>query len=214
MNHSRRFHCKPYYKLPKDPKPRPQPPGTCLTFAPHITGPPACPAAESSRLSSWAAAGPHRTSTRFSSPSASPHHPSPTCRSTVPRTPPARADDDYEVALDIEVSGAAYYAATGQAATIRVYWSQDIGTAVQKAACDGCDVCTISWGADEANFGATAAEQMESTAESAVATGMIVFAASGDNDSSDGGPSPANVDCPSSCPHVVGCGGTIKNLHG
>lgn len=119
-------------------------------------------------------------------------------------------DNDYEVALDIEVAGAAYYVATGKAATIRMYWSQDIGTAVAKAASDGCAVCSISWGADEANWGATAARQMESTAESAVAGGMIVFAASGDNDSSDGGPTPANVDCPSSCPHVVGCGGTRK----
>ena len=51
---------------------------------------------------------------------------------------------------------------------------------------------------------------MESTAESATAGGMIVFAASGDNDSSDGGSTPANVDCPASCPHVVGCGGTNK----
>ena len=119
-------------------------------------------------------------------------------------------DPDYEVALDIQVSGAAYYAATGQAATIRVYWSQDIGTAVQKATSDGCDVCSISWGSDEANWGNTAAEQMESIAEAATAAGMIVFAASGDNDSSDGGSTPANVDCPSSCPHVVGCGGTTK----
>ena len=39
---------------------------------------------------------------------------------------------------------------------------------------------------------------------------MIVFAASGDNDSSDGGQTPANVDVSSSCPHVVGCGGTLK----
>ncbi len=117
---------------------------------------------------------------------------------------------DYEVALDIQVSGAGYYAATGQAATIRVYWSQDIASAVQKAASDGCDVCSISWGADEAMFGTTAAQQMESTAETATAGGMAVFAASGDNDSSDGGPTPANVDCPSSCPHVVGCGGTNK----
>lgn len=37
---------------------------------------------------------------------------------------------------------------------------------------------------------------------------MLVFAASGDNDSSDGGPTPANVDCPASCPHIIGCGGT------
>ena len=128
----------------------------------------------------------------------------------TPNQSGSAGDADYEVALDIEVAGASYYAATGQAATIRVYWSQDIGTAVAKAASDGCDVCTISWGSDEANWGATAAEQMESTAESAVVGGMIVFGASGDNDSGDGGPTPANVDCPSSCPHVVGCGGTNK----
>jgi len=121
-------------------------------------------------------------------------------------------DADYEVALDIQVSGAAYYAATGKAATIRVYWSQDIATAVQKAAEDGCDVCTISWGADEANWGDTAAKQMEDAAAAATSAGMVVFAASGDNDSSDGGSTPANVDVPSSCPHVVGCGGTYKTL--
>jgi kumamolisin len=119
-------------------------------------------------------------------------------------------DADYEVALDIEVAGASYYAATGQTATIRVYWSQDIGAAVELATQDGCDVCTISWGSDEANWGNTAAEQMETDAQTATAAGMVVFAASGDNDSSDGGQTPANVDCPSSCPHIVGCGGTNK----
>jgi kumamolisin len=119
-------------------------------------------------------------------------------------------DPDYEVALDIEVAGAAYFAATGQAATIRVYWSQDIGQAVVKATADGCDVCTISWGSDEANWGNAAAEQMESDAAAATVAGMAVFAASGDNDSGDGGPTPANVDVPSSCPHIVGCGGTNK----
>ncbi len=128
----------------------------------------------------------------------------------TPNQSGSAGEDDYEVGLDIQVSGASYYAATGQAATIRVYWSQDIGTAVAKAASDGCDVCTISWGSDEANWGTSAAEQMETTAESAVAGGMVVFAAAGDNDSSDGGSTPANVDCPSSCPHVIGCGGTYK----
>ncbi|HEX4030832.1 MAG TPA: S53 family peptidase [Terracidiphilus sp.] len=117
---------------------------------------------------------------------------------------------DYEVALDIQVSAASYYAATGKAATVRVYWSQDIASAVQAAASDGCGVCSISWGADEADWGTSAAQQMESVAESATAGGMIVFGASGDNDSGDGGSTPANVDCPSSCPHVVGCGGTFK----
>jgi kumamolisin len=123
---------------------------------------------------------------------------------------PNQSDADDEVALDIQVSGASYFAATGQAATIRMYWSQDIASAVQKAAEDGCSVCSISWGADEAEFGTAAAQEMESTAASAVAGGMAIFAASGDNDSSDGGPTPANVDCPASCPHVVGCGGTTK----
>jgi kumamolisin len=119
-------------------------------------------------------------------------------------------DPDYEVALDIEVAGAAYYAATGKTAAIRVYWSQDIASAVQKASADGCDVCSISWGADEAVWGPTAAQQMESAAAAATAAGMVVFGAAGDNDSGDGGSTPANVDVPSSCPHVVGCGGTYK----
>ncbi len=119
-------------------------------------------------------------------------------------------DPDYEVALDIEVAGASYYAATGKAATIRVYWSQSIDTAVQKAAADGCDVCSISWGADEAVWGGGAVEEMESVAEAATTAGMVVFGAAGDNDSSDGGPTPANVDAPASCPHVVACGGTKK----
>ena len=119
-------------------------------------------------------------------------------------------DADIEVALDIEASAAAYYAATGQAATIRVYWSQDIASAVTKAVQDGCAVCSISWGADEALWGAEAADEMESAASDATDDGMIVFAASGDNDSSDGGSTPANVDVPSSCPHVIGCGGTFK----
>ncbi|MDE3148811.1 MAG: S8 family serine peptidase, partial [Acidobacteriota bacterium] len=123
-------------------------------------------------------------------------------------------DADYEVALDIQVAAASYFAATAQPASIRVYWSQDIASAVRKAASGGCDVCSISWGADEANWGRAAAEQMESAAQTATAGGMIVFAASGDNDSSDGGPTPANVDVPSSCPHVIGCGGTLKTATG
>ena len=119
-------------------------------------------------------------------------------------------DPDGEVALDIEVAGAAYFAATGNPATIRVYWAQDIAAAVRRATADGCDVCSISWGADEANWGAQAGQDMEQAAADATAAGMIVFAASGDNDSSDGGPNPANVDLPASAPHVIGCGGTSK----
>lgn len=117
---------------------------------------------------------------------------------------------DGEVALDIEVAAAAYFAATGKPAQIRVYWASDIATAVRAATKDGCDVCSISWGADEAAWGAAAAADMEKAAAAAVAAGMLVFAASGDNDSGDGGSTPANVDLPASAPHVIGCGGTSK----
>jgi kumamolisin len=127
-----------------------------------------------------------------------------------PNQPGAQGGADFEVGLDIEVAAASYYVATGKPATIRVYWSQDIGTAIAKAVQDGCDVCSVSWGADEAQWGTSGAEALEQAAETATAGGMVIFGAAGDNDSSDGGPTPANVDCPSSCPHVVGCGGTNK----
>lgn len=118
---------------------------------------------------------------------------------------------DAEVALGIEVVGASYFAATGQPASIRVYWSQDIAMAVQAAAADGCDVCSISWGADETDWKAPkTCSKMEQAALAATEAGMVVFAASGDNDSKDGGDAAANVDCPASCPHVIGCGGTTK----
>ncbi len=119
-------------------------------------------------------------------------------------------DADGEVALDIQVAGAAYAVATGHAANIRVYWSQDITKAITAATSDGCDVCSISWGADEASWGAAAGDALEQEAIAATAAGMVVFAAAGDNDSSDGGPTPANVDLPAGAPHVVGCGGTNK----
>jgi len=124
--------------------------------------------------------------------------------------PGVNSDSDGEVALDIQVAAASYAVATGQAATIRMYWTADIASGVKAAAADGCDVCSISWGADEANWGQAAADAMEQTAIAATAAGMIVFAAAGDNDSSDGGPNASNVDVPSSCPHVIGCGGTHK----
>jgi kumamolisin len=119
-------------------------------------------------------------------------------------------DADAEVALDIQVAGAAYAVATGKPANIRVYWSQDITKAIVAATADGCDVCSISWGADEASWGAPAGDALEQAANAATSAGMVVFAASGDNDSSDGGPGRANVDLPASAPHVIGCGGTKK----
>jgi kumamolisin len=119
-------------------------------------------------------------------------------------------DADIEVALDIQMAATAYFQATGHAATIKIFWAQDIASAVREATATGCDVCSISWGADEADWGKAAANDMQSAALAATTAGMIVFAASGDNDSSDGGTTPANVDLPASAPNVVGCGGTSK----
>jgi carboxypeptidase C (cathepsin A) len=135
-------------------------------------------------------------------------------------------DPDVEVTMDIEIAAAAYSVATGKPANIRVYWADgtdwgSMATAITAAAADGCDVCSISWGSDEANWeeagrraGVDYAQQLNAAAQAATNAGMIVFAASGDNDSGDGGPDPANVDLPSSCPSVVGCGGTTVTQDG
>jgi kumamolisin len=120
-------------------------------------------------------------------------------------------DPDGEVALDIQIAAASYYMATGKPATIRMYWAQDIAPAVRRATADGCDAFSCSWGSSETDYTQPAAEDMENAAEAATSQGMIVFAASGDNDSDDSGKT-ASVDCPASCPHVIGCGGTKKTL--
>lgn len=128
--------------------------------------------------------------------------------------PSIGSEADGEVALDIQVAGASYFCATGKPAQIRMYWTQDIAAGIRKATGDGCDVCSISWGADEAIWGLAAGDDLEAAARDAVAAGMVVFAASGDNDSSDGGLTPANVDLPASAPSVIGCGGTSRSKAG
>jgi kumamolisin len=117
---------------------------------------------------------------------------------------------DTEVALDIQIAGAAYAVATGKPATIRIYWTSDLTAGLRAATTDECDVCCITWGADEQSWGRPAADIFNAAAKEAAANGMIIVAASGDNDSSDGGPTPANVDFPASSPYVIGCGGTSR----
>lgn len=119
-------------------------------------------------------------------------------------------DPDLEVALDIQVAAASYYAATGKAAAIRVYWTQEIADGVKAATADGCDVCSVSWGSAEGKWSKDEAHAMEAAAHKATESGMVVFASAGDNDSADAGSGRANVGVPSSCPHVIGCGGTNK----
>jgi kumamolisin len=138
--------------------------------------------------------------------------PTPTDRSLDPevtnsalKTP---SEADAEVALDIQLAGAAYAVATNRAATIVVYWTRDLTTGLLAATADNCDVCCITWGADEQTWGRAAADSFNAAAKAAIDSGMIIVAASGDNDSSDGGPTPSNVDFPASSPYVIGCGGT------
>ena len=124
------------------------------------------------------------------------------------------ADDaSSEVALDVQVAAAAYSVATGVPAEIMIFWTKDIATGVVAATAAGFDVCSISWGDDEAQWPEAEGQAMERAIEAATAAGMIVFVASGDNDSSDGGSTAANVDLPAGCPHAIACGGTSKTPH-
>lgn len=124
--------------------------------------------------------------------------------------PGVNDEADMELALDTQLAAASYCFATGQPATIRVYWTPVFVRGIQAALGDGCDVCSISWGASEDQWSQSAAQAVEAGAIAATSAGMIIFAASGDNDSSDGSPNGPNVDLPASCPHIIGCGGTTK----
>src|ERR1700683_5175515 len=64
-----------------------------------------------------------------------------------------------------------------------------------------------SVGAAESNWTAQSMTVFDEACQSAVALGISITVASGDNGSSDG-ESGNNVDFPASSPHVLGCGGT------
>lgn len=123
-------------------------------------------------------------------------------------------DADAEVALDIQVAGAAYFKATGKIPQIRMYWLNNTTDAfavgIQRAAADGCSVFSISWGAPETGWPASALKSLEATTAAALTQGMVTFAASGDNSSGDG-TARATVDAPACCPSIMGCGGTYKD---
>lgn len=122
-------------------------------------------------------------------------------------------DADGEVLLDIQVAAAAYFYCTGQMPTINMYFAPNdfdsFAAVIEQAAEDGCDTLSISWGSDESGWDPSKAKKLEAAAAAATERGCVIFASSGDNSSSDGSPG-ANVDMPSSCPHIIGCGGTKK----
>ena len=123
-------------------------------------------------------------------------------------------DADGEVLLDIQVAAAAYFYCTRVLPAINVYFAPNADASfvdvIKRAVQDGCDTLSISWGRDESGWDPAVAQSVEAAAQAATENGgCVIFASSGDNSSSDGSPG-ANVDMPSSCPHIIGCGGTSK----
>ncbi len=123
---------------------------------------------------------------------------------------PTDPNADGEVALDIEVAGS-----IAPGANIAVYFAPNtsqgfldaLTTAIHDTATGPPSVISISWGSAESNWTAQSMTAFDEACQSAVALGITITVASGDNGSSDGG-SGNNVDFPASSPHVLGCGGT------
>lgn len=115
---------------------------------------------------------------------------------------------DGEVMLDVEI-----IAALAPAANVRVYFGPNTTAgflaAINQAVADGANVISISWGGPESTWTQQALTAYDQTFAAALTAGCTVFAASGDNGSSDGVKGGGkHVDFPASSPHVTGCGGT------
>lgn len=122
---------------------------------------------------------------------------------------PGSSNADVEVALDVEVIGAV---ANGAAQAVYFGPNTDAGfyqclaTAINDQVRKP-SVISISWGGPESSWTAQAMDAYDALFADAAALGITIFAASGDNGSTDG--TTANVvDFPASSPHVVACGGT------
>ena len=129
--------------------------------------------------------------------------------SNAPGSDPTGAD--VEVALDIDVIGAA-----APGATQVVYFAPNNGDqgfvdAISEAAqaSPAPIAISISWGQSEDSWTAQGRSAMDAAMADAAALGITVCAASGDNGSGDAvTDGQAHVDFPASSPHALGCGGT------
>ncbi|MHB2016448.1 MAG: S53 family peptidase [Candidatus Xenobia bacterium] len=121
---------------------------------------------------------------------------------------------DGEVDLDIENVGA-----IAPGANIKVYFApntdQGFIDAINQASADmgskpGFE--SISWGAPEDQWSAQSRSALNDAAKAAAQKGVNIFAASGDNGSSDGeSDGKDHVDFPASSPWIIGTGGTQLN---
>ncbi|MGC1373807.1 MAG: S53 family peptidase [Candidatus Sulfotelmatobacter sp.] len=118
---------------------------------------------------------------------------------------------DGEVMLDIEVTGA-----IAPGAKIVAYFAEntDAGflNAITTAAHDSTNnpsIISISWGGAESTWTGQAMTSMDEAFQAAVAMGVTVTVAAGDDGSTDGVSDGLNhVDFPASSPNVLACGGT------
>ena len=118
---------------------------------------------------------------------------------------------DGEVMLDIEVAGA-----IAPAANIAVYFAPNTDAgfldAINSAIHDTTNkptVISISWGGPESSWTQQTMTAFDQAFQAAVAMGITVCVASGDNGATDGVNDGNNhVDFPASSPNVLACGGT------
>ena len=129
--------------------------------------------------------------------------------SNAPGSDPTGAD--VEVALDIDVIGAAAHGATQVVYFAPNNGDQGFVDAISEAAqaSPAPVAISISWGQSEDSWTAQGRAAMEAAMSDAAALGITVCVASGDNGSgdavNDGQP---HVDFPASSPHALACGGT------
>jgi kumamolisin len=130
-------------------------------------------------------------------------------------TPSPDDGADGEVALDIQVAGggapgarlAVYFAPNTDAGFVDAITSAVHDTANKPS------VVSISWGSAEANWTQQAMQTMNTALQDAASVNVSVFAASGDNLSTDGiDDGRAHVDFPASSPWIIGCGGTAISV--
>ena len=129
--------------------------------------------------------------------------------SNAPGSDPNGAD--VEVALDIDVIGAA---ASG--ATQIVYFAPNNGDqgfvdaiSAAASATPAPIAISISWGQSEDSWTAQGRSAMDAAIADAAAMGITVCVASGDNGSGDAvNDGQSHVDFPASSPHALACGGT------
>ncbi len=118
-----------------------------------------------------------------------------------------------ETTIDVERSGA-----MAPGATIDVYDANsasltDFTDAYNQVVTDNtAAVLTTSWGTAESNMSSSTIQADDNIFKQAVAQGISVFAAAGDNGSADSTSSSDAADYPASDPYVMACGGTSLTL--